>query len=256
MKLHLRKWPSGKSEQAIVCVHGLGQHGGVFEPLGRELAGAGLGAVAVDLRGHGMSERSPPWDVRTHVMDLAETFQHHGIRPTALIAHSFGARVSLDFAAKNPDSARRLALLEPGVQADPATALARAEIERLDWTFKGPDAAFRALVGIGAPEHAHAAMRRYVEDDLVRADDGQYRFSHSPAAAVVAWSEMCAPLARPEGVEMLVVRAANSTTLRSSPDADWLAAVATLIDVPHGHNVLWESPQETAAAVKQFLLTA
>jgi len=36
-----------------------------------------------------------------------------------------------------------------GAVANPATALARAEIERLDWTFNGPDAAFRARVGLG-----------------------------------------------------------------------------------------------------------
>jgi lipase len=238
----------------VLCVHGLGQHGGVFEPLARELSLAGIGAMAVDLRGHGMSAKSPPWDVRTHATDLAETLEHHGVEPTAVIAHSFGARVSLDFVARNPDSVRRLILLEPGVQADPATALARAEIERLDWTFNGPDAAFRALVGLGAPDHALPAIRSYVENDLVRGGDGQYRFSHSPAAVVVAWSEMCVPLERPETAEMLVVLAADSTTLRDSADVDWFGSVATIVQVPHGHNVLWESPDETAAAVKRFLL--
>jgi pimeloyl-ACP methyl ester carboxylesterase len=192
--------------------------------------------------------------VRTHAKDLDETLEHHGIEPTALIAHSFGARVSLDFVAKTPRSVQRLVLLEPGGQADPATALARAEIERLDWTFNGPDAAFRALVGLGVPDHALPAIRSYVENDLVRGGDGQYRFSHSPAAVVVAWSEMCAPLERPEGAEMLVVLAANSTTSRDSADGDWLGSVATVVEVPHGHNVLWESPGETATAVKRFLL--
>ncbi len=253
MKLHVRKWPAGTGEPSVLCVHGLGQHGGIFEPLAGELAAAGLGSVAVDLRGHGASGKSPPWDVPTHVEDLAETLAHHGIEPTAVVAHSFGGRVSLDFVARNPGSVRRLALLEPGVQADPATALARAEIERLDWTFNGPDAAFRALVGLGAPDHALPAIRGYVEDDLVRGGDGQYRFSHSPAAVVVAWSEMCGPLPRPETAEMLVVLAASSTTLRESADADWFRSVATVVEVPHGHNVLWEAPQETAAAVKRFL---
>lgn len=256
MKLHVRRWPAGTAQPSIVCVHGLGQHGGIFEPLGSALAPAGLGVLAVDLRGHGRSGKAPPWDVRTHVMDLVETLAQLDVQPTALIGHSFGARILLDLAARNPDLSRRLVLLEPGVQADPATALRRAEIERLDWSFSGPDAAFRAVVGVGAPEHAHAAIRRYVADDLVRGSDGKYRFSQSPAAVVVAWSEMCAPLARPAAAEMLVVFAADSPTRRDSPDGDWLGLAATVVEVPHGHNVLWESPAETVAAVKSFLLTA
>lgn len=256
MKLHTRRWSSGAPGPVVACVHGIGQHGGVFARLARDLAPVGVHLVAVDLRGHGLSHKQPPWDVGTHVTDLAETFECLGVEPDTWIAHSFGARVALEYATRNGAAARRLALLEPGVQIDPATALARAEIERLDWAFNGPDAAFRVLAAHGVPEHSHPAIRSYIEEDLVLGGDGQYRFSHSPASVAVAWSEMCSPLARPDRTDLLVVHAANSAPLTDSPDGAWLESTASVAEVPYGHNVLWESPEETAAAVQAFLAAA
>ncbi|HET7574050.1 MAG TPA: alpha/beta fold hydrolase, partial [Solirubrobacterales bacterium] len=77
MLLHARDTGPGEAA-TVVCVHGLAQHGGIFEDLARALARDGHRVLSVDLRGHGASGYEPPWNVQTHVDDLLETASELG----------------------------------------------------------------------------------------------------------------------------------------------------------------------------------
>ena len=50
-----RAWVEGKPERVLVCVQGLGGHGGYYEAVARYVAPQGTVVVAPDLRGHGLS---------------------------------------------------------------------------------------------------------------------------------------------------------------------------------------------------------
>jgi len=241
----------------VVCVHGIGQHGGIFSELGERLATAGFRVVAVDLRGHGESDRKPPWSLATHVSDLLETTASLGIEGPTWIGHSFGGRVIAELAVTAPEHAERLILLDPGLEVDPAHALKSAEMDRLDWSFATPEGAVNALLSsdtvVAAPREAVAA---YIADDVVRGTDGRYRFRHSPAAAVAAWGESALPAPAIAQLPTLLVRPVASPVLNPSQDSRYRAALGselTMVAVPHGHNVLWESPAETIGAIEAFL---
>lgn len=255
MLLNLRRWGPAKSE-SVVCIHGIAQHGGVFAPLGGRLAPGGHSVVAVDLRGHGESGHEPPWSAETHAGDVVETLRAEGIRSAALVGHSFGARVAATIAAAEGGLVERLALLDPGLRLPPERALRRAEVDRLDWSFETPRGAVNALLAgpslVAAPEEVVAA---YARDDLRQGLDGRYRFSFCPAAVVTAWSELTLPAPPVAALRTLIVWAAAS--LRD-PEIepryrDRLGEMLTVAEVPNGHNVLWESPAETAAAIERFL---
>jgi len=256
MVLKAHRWGSPASS-AVVCVHGIAQHGGVFGALAERLAARGHSVLAVDLRGHGDSGREPPWNGETHLHDLLETVDAHGVERAIWIGHSFGGRLAAALADRAPDRAEALVLLEPGLDVDPQLALQSAEIERLDWSFASVDGALNALLSsasmIAPPRETVAA---YVADDVRKGADGRYRFRFCPSAAVVAWSEVTLPPPPIAPLPTLLLHAEISLVDRERDERCYRAALGERLEtvtVPNGHNVLWESPRETAAAVEAFL---
>jgi lipase len=256
VRLHTRSW-GPQSGPALVCVHGIGQHGGIFAGLGQRLADAGFRVVAVDLRGHGESDREPPWNIGTHVADLLETAADLKIERLTWVGHSFGGLLIANLAVTAPARAERLVLLDPGLEIAPAHSLKSAEMDRLDWSFATPDGAVNALLSsdtvVAAPREVLAS---FVAEEVVRGSDGRYRFRHSPAAAVTAWSESVLPAPPVAELPTLLVRPVTSPVLNPSQDSRYRAALGSRLSmaaVPHGHNLLWESPAETIAAIEAFL---
>ena len=255
MILNTRSWGEARQE-GIVCIHGVGQHGGVFAELGEHLAERGHAVTAVDLRGHGDSGREPPWNVERNLWDLLETLDARGIRRAALVGHSFGGRIAATLAAAASERTGCLVLLEPGLQIPPDRALQGAEMDRLDWSFETPEGAVNALLGgDDAAATPRAVAERYVRDDVRQGPDGRYRFRFCPGAAVTAWSEMALPAPPIAPVPTLIVRTEVSLINFGVEQRyrEKLGARLTVTTVPNGHNVLWESPAETIAAVAAFL---
>ncbi len=256
MELASRRWGSSAAE-CVVCVHGITQHGGIFADLGERLADLGHFVAAVDLRGHGDSERLPPWNAETHVNDLFETVDALEVERVTWVGHSLGGRLVAAAAARAPERSDRLVLLDPAVEVPAAAALQSAELERLDWSFATPEGAINALLSTGrtvaAPREVVAA---YVDEDLRKGPDGRLRFSFSPSAVVVAWSEMVLPPPPIAQLPTLMVRPQvplfdGSVQLPRYREA--LGELLTEVTVPNGHNLLWESPVETLGAIESFL---
>jgi lipase len=257
--LKARRWGS-ESDDCVICIHGLAQHGGVFQSIADRLVEHGCSVVAVDLRGHGESGPEPPWNTEIHAQDVLETLDDLQIDSATLIGHSFGGRVTATLAADSPDRVRRVVLLDPALEVSPEWALKSAEIERLDWSFATVDGAVTALLSsesMVAPSRDTVAA--YVRDDVREGPDGRYRFRFCPSAAVVAWNE--ATLSAPAIAELptLFVHADRSFLDGAAQERRYrevLDGLLTFETVPHGHNVLWESPTETLGAIVRFMDSA
>lgn len=256
MILRTRRWGPERPD-SVVCVHGIAQHGGIFAGLGERLAALGHSVIAVDLRGHGGSERLPPWNIETHVADLFETLDALGIERAGWVGHSLGGRLVAEAAATGPERSERLVLLDPALEVPAAAALQSAEIERLDWSFATEEGAINALLSNGmmvaAPREVVAA---FVAGDLRKGPDGRLRFSFCPSAVVVAWSEMVLPAPPPARLPTLIVRPQVPLFDAAAQDSrygDALGDLFTRTAVPNGHNVLWEAPEETISAIEGFL---
>jgi len=256
MKLKTHRWGTVDAS-SVVCVHGVAQHGRIFDGLARRLAARGESVLAVDLRGHGESGREPPWNVDAHVEDLLETLEAAGVERVSWVGHSFGGRLVAEAAARAAERTDRLVLLDPGLEVSPERALRGAEIERLDWSFAGVEGAVNALLSnesmVAPPRDVVTAFAR---DDLRKGPDGRFRFSFCPSAVVVAWSEMTLPAPPIAQLPTLVVRAAVPLVDGAGPERRYREALGNLLTtttVPNGHNVLWEAPAETIAAIEAFL---
>jgi lipase len=255
MLLNVRRWGEAKA-RCVVCVHGLTQHGGVFESLAGRLAQGGNDVLAVDLRGHGESGREPPWNTDRHVRDLLETLARLRVGSVTWIGHSFGGRVVAAAAAAAEELTDALILLDPGLEMAPAQALQGAELDRLDWSFETTAGAINALLGSsGGGAALPDTVAAYVERDLRLGDDGRYRFSFCPSAVVTAWSEMCLPAPPIASVDTLVIRVEETLfdALLEERYRERLGPQLSVVGVPNGHHVLWEAAEETADAIEGFL---
>jgi lipase len=256
MLLKTHSWGPSSAER-VVCVHGITQHGRIFEPLGRRLAAQGKSVLAVDLRGHGDSGREPPWNAATHVDDLLQTLAAEGVERITWIGHSLGGRLVAEAAVRELEGSDRIVLLDPGLEVPSERALRSAEIERLDWSFATVDGAVNALLSndsMVAPPHD--VITAFVRDDVRKGPDGRFRFGFCPSAAVVAWSEVTLPAPPIAQLPTLVVRAVVPLYDGTAQELRYREALGdrlTVETVPNGHNVLWESPNETTESIERFL---
>src|ERR1700694_333588 len=100
----------------LLLVHGWGCSAYVFGRNMPVLADAGFRAIAVDLKGHGLSDKPLAPDEYTidslveHLLEILDALQ---LERPALAGHSLGASLIYHFAAKYRDRARCLGLLSP-----------------------------------------------------------------------------------------------------------------------------------------------
>lgn len=112
LRLHYVDW-GNESAPPLILLHGGNDHARSWDDVALRLRDR-FHVVAPDLRGHGDSDWSPDgnYSVTTHVIDLAELIRHLGGGPIPIIAHSFGARVSLRHAGIFPETVSRLVAIE------------------------------------------------------------------------------------------------------------------------------------------------
>src|SRR4051794_15817930 len=192
VRLHTHSWGAAGG-RPIVGVHGVTGHGERFRRLAEERL-ADHRVVGVDLRGHGRSGYEPPWNVETHVADLAETARALGVERAVWAGFSFGGRLVAQLALSHPELVERLALLDPALELPRDFAREAAEEERADQSFASPEEAIaaRSAVGTLVPP-PRAPPEGAVPQPLTATADGRLAYRYSKAAAVTAWGEMSRP---------------------------------------------------------------
>jgi alpha-beta hydrolase superfamily lysophospholipase len=108
-RLRVRQWNAvGEPWADVLLVHGLAEHSGRYEHVGRWLAAAGIQVTAYDLRGFGASGGRRAWvdHWSSHVDDLEDRLAavraSSGGRPVVLYGHSLGGLLALGYAVAEP----------------------------------------------------------------------------------------------------------------------------------------------------------
>ena len=245
--------------QAVVCLHGVRAHGRIFRKLAEERLAARFRVLAPDLRGHGRSEWEPPWSNGTHLADLLETVERAGVDEAVFVGHSFGGRLVLELAAREPERVRRAVLLDPAIWVPPPVALDGAEGERADRSFASSQEALERRVVTSRLLHTpHELLEEEMREHLRLCDDGRYRYRYCQSAVVAAYAEMAHPPPPFERVRVrtLLVHGADTDVV---PEVlvevvrDGLGDLVEIVVVPGGHHVLWDAFAQTAAAIEAFL---
>jgi len=124
----------GGTGPAVVFLHSLAGNTGQWAAQLEHVRETRRG-VAVDLRGHGRSE--PPADgqfrIEAQALDVEAVVDALGLDRFALVGHSFGAGVALEYAAARPDRLTHLVLADPiGDGSQTPDAEIRPFLEALD----------------------------------------------------------------------------------------------------------------------------
>lgn len=252
MQLHLHEW-GDHGAPAVVCLHGVSTHGRRFRRLAEDRLADRFRVLAPDLRGHGSSGWEPPWDLATQVEDVLETISAAGVERAAWIGHSYGGRLVLEIAAREPERIERAVLLDPAIQILPHVGFDFAERERDDRSFASPEEAIQIRLDEVLPP-PRSYLEEEVQQHLLQGLDGRFRYHYCHAAVVAMYSDLCT---EPPPVETLRAPALLVHSLDFGLVLDEQVAAyrdrAEIVPVPGGHVVYWDAYAETAGAIERFL---
>jgi lipase len=237
----------------LLAMHGVTGHGGRWRVLAEALGDVRVNAV--DLRGHGRSPWTPPWNIEQHVADVLATLDALGLSTVAVAGHSFGGAIAVHLARTAPERVERLVLLDPAIGLDADDMLETAEETRTDESYPDLEAAradrAQRWAGISG-ELVDAELAEHLVPD----GDG-FRYRYCRSAAVVAWNEMArAAVVPPADIPTLLLPAAKADFV----DPDWVVAcraelgdALTVADVDAGHMLFLERTAEVADLMRSFL---
>jgi pimeloyl-ACP methyl ester carboxylesterase len=270
--LHVLEW--SREGVPLLLVHGFGNDAHIWDDLAPTLAPC-YRTLAVDLRGHGDSDRDPQrrYDYDSHVRDLEALAGALGIGRMVLVGHSLGGRIATLFAGRHPERMAGLVIVDSGPEMDPrGTTRIRMEVaQRGDGSFASP-AEYERILAHNYPAAQPAAIARMARTELRRRADGRYERKLDPAfhAARGDVDETTLQAQENETTRLLwealrripcptlVIRGAASDIL-SADVADRMAEDVLpdgrLAVVPRAaHSVMTDNPEGFAEAVAAFAL--
>jgi 3-oxoadipate enol-lactonase len=107
----------GTSDATMVFVHGFGGDLTAWRAERDYFHALGFSTIALDLRGHGLSDRRPDasfYRLENFSQDIDALIRSTGLHKVILIGHCFGGMVSMLYSSLHPDSVSSLILIDTG----------------------------------------------------------------------------------------------------------------------------------------------
>ena len=111
VRLGLRCWGDEHDDAPLLLLHSLGEESSSWEPIAEELATTHR-VVALDLRGHGDSDRAPSYSLELMRDDIRAVMDRLDLRDVCIIGHSLGGMVGYLVAMSGGTRLTRLVLEE------------------------------------------------------------------------------------------------------------------------------------------------
>jgi pimeloyl-ACP methyl ester carboxylesterase len=113
LKLHVREWLG--DARPFVLLHGLSSNSRTWDTVADQLARSGHRVIAVDQRGHGLSDKPDEgYDFASVTADVVKLLQTLELDRPFLVGQSWGGNVLLEFGARYPGLASGLGFVDGG----------------------------------------------------------------------------------------------------------------------------------------------
>ena len=238
---------------SVAFVHGAGLDHSSFGLQSRYFGYHGRNVLALDLPGHGRSAGPPLPSIQEMADWVAKVLETLKIAKASLVGHSMGSLVALEFAARHPDQAERIAFISIGYPmkvAEPFLEAARNnDYAALDMHTIWGHAAQAALGGNPNPGmwmHGDALARLERLAPGVLYND--LKASNEYAAGLESAAKVkCQAL-------LILGKRDVMTPPRSSGNLMQAIAAARTLEVGSaGHTLMAEAPDATLDALIEFL---
>ncbi len=258
---HYTEWGE-PAAPPVVMLHGVTGHARTWDDEARTLGGR-YRVLALDQRGHGVSDPAPDGDYTTGTLagDLAAFCDALGLSRVSFVALSMGGRVAIAYAGRHPERVARLVVVDIGPEVAPA---GRARVGTM---MGGAPERFATLAEALAyqrtsnPRYAEALLRHRVEHSLRALPDGGFTWKYDRALRDAVrngrWRDTIDlwPLWRAITCPTLIVRGAESDILSPEIASRMLEANprARLVEVPEaGHTVPGDQPDAFRTLLVEF----
>jgi pimeloyl-ACP methyl ester carboxylesterase len=249
----------------VVLLHGINQNVRTWELVLPYLDGPWR-LVALDHRGHGLSESDPDaYQSGDIVRDAEQFILALGLNRPVVVGHSLGAWVAIRLAAARPELLRGVVLGD--ISPNPAASMTPERYERMRAAFEDEnqvswadeDEAFAALAET-LPEESPSDTRARIRQSLRVDEQGRLTPARSHRVALRIFEDLLGqdlwPLLPSIQVPARVVFAEDSDVL-GRQDAERMVAElprGELVSVPHAHHDLQLcQPKLWAEAITGFL---
>jgi pimeloyl-ACP methyl ester carboxylesterase len=165
-------WGDGPPE--VVFLHGIGESARAWDAVALAI---GRPSVAIDLPGHGRSDwrRDGRYEPGKLASAVAEAIRSFAPRAQLVVGSGLGGLTALALRRRQPRLLPRLVLVGTLPGAEPGPAQGWPDAER----FASPAEAVAALA-VRRPERSEPSLRREVQYELAREQDGSWAWRHHP----------------------------------------------------------------------------
>ena len=237
----------------LILLHGGGSNAHWWDHIAPHLADR-FYVVALDFRGHGISEY--PDDIAAGAFndDLERLIEYLGSDKVVLLGHSMGSHVALDHASRHP-ATRGLVLIDISLGMTRSARRRSRLALRMRGSYANREDAIGRFQFVPEAAHVEETLRLHIARHSVREEsDGRFSYRFDPR-----WFSLAArPAPNPAKIlcPTLIVRGSQSTIL-SEEGARGLAAEISnarcAVIQEAGHHVHIDRPEATLAAIREFL---
>jgi pimeloyl-ACP methyl ester carboxylesterase len=258
LRLHYQDYGT-PGRPPMLCVHGGAAHGHWFDFVAPGFT-PDYRVLALDQRGHGDSAwaNPPEYTYERYAADLAEVAEKLDLRDFALVGHSMGGTVALEYAARYPGRVGRLVIVDSTLQMTPDRVAALRNVGSREGSSYATNEEFVARYRLrpAGTAAAPAVLRHLARHSARQFPDGSWR--HKFDRNVYATRETTDGLPRWNHIRIPALLVKGERSQRISPQV--LSEVrkrcphVEFVEVAGSdHHVTLDNPSGFVSAVKRFL---